>query len=180
MANTIWTDNGLGGAGPLPATAQMIWGDNQPLDAIFGNLADPNAANTFQILISDPFNFSASVMADPFDPTSQVIPQIFLFDNAGLPLAGGYAAYVGEATLPPWFSPNASGYYYLTVNSVGLDPISTTTAPDGTQTQQTLFCGDPYTPSLWPCAAHTASAEMSPSSQAGSPALLATLRRGRR
>ena len=135
-ANTIWTDGTFGNAVPLPATAQMIWGDNQSLDAIFGNLSDPNSAAMFRILITDPFNFTATVMPDPFDTNSQVIPQIFLFDSAGLPLAGGFGAFVGEATLPPWFSPDVPGYYYLMVNSVGSDPIFTTTNPDGTQTQQ--------------------------------------------
>ena len=151
MANTIWTDGMFGNAGALPDTAQMIWGDNTPLDAIFGNLSDANGAAMFRILITDPFNFTATVMPDPFDPDTQVIPQIFLFDSGGLPLAGGYAAMAGEASLPPWFSPNVPGFYLLMVNSVGSDPIFTETLPDGTQTQQPLFCGDPYSPSWWAC-----------------------------
>jgi hypothetical protein len=151
-ASTIWTEGGaFGDAGPMPATAQMIWGDNQSLDGIFGNLSNLNGADMFKILITDPLNFSATVMPDPFDPNSQVIPQIFLFDSAGLPLAGGFAAFVGEATLPPWYSPDVPGFYYLMVDSVGRDPIFTATRPNGTLKKQALFCADSFTPSLWPC-----------------------------
>jgi len=152
MANTIWTEGGtFGDAGPLPATAQMIWGDNQSLDVIFGNLSNRNGADMYKILITDPFNFTATVMPDPFDTDSQVIPQIFLFDGAGLPLAGGFGAFVAEATLPPWFSPDVPGFYYLMVDSVGRDPIFTTTRPNGTQKKLPLFCSDPFTPAFWPC-----------------------------
>ena len=151
-ANTIWTDGTFGNAGPLPDTAQMIWGDNQSLDAIFGNLPDANSSAMFRILITDPANFSANVYPDPFDPTSQVIPQIFLFDSTGAAISGGIGAFVGNAALP--FGPDTPGYYYLMVNSVGLNPIFTATAPDGTQTQQPLFCQDlSYDSSaLVPCA----------------------------
>jgi hypothetical protein len=152
-ANTIWTEGIFGDAGPLPASAQMIWGDNQPLDGIFGNLASRNGADMFRIWITDPLNFTADVFPDTsVDPNNQLIPQIFLFDNGGLPMAGGFAAYVGGATLPPWFSPDVPGYYYLMVNSVGRDPIFK--APDpitGTLTKQPLFCADPFTPSYWAC-----------------------------
>jgi hypothetical protein len=152
-ANTIWTDGTFGNAGELPSTAQMIWGDNQPLDAIFGNLADANGAAMFQILITDPFNFSATVMPDPFDTTSQIIPQIFLFDNGGLPIVGGFGAFTGEATLAPWLGPTDPGYYFLMVNSVGRDPIFTVPLPDGTQATQPLFCQDfSFDASSWlPC-----------------------------
>jgi hypothetical protein len=152
MANTIWTDGTLGTAGPLQATAQTIWGDNQSLDAILGNLPDANSAAMFQILITDPANFTADVIPSPLDPTSQVIPQIFLFDSGGAAISGGIGAFVGNASIP--FGPNVPGYYYLLVNSVGLDPIYTVTAPDGTQSQQPLFCqGLSYDSSaLLPCA----------------------------
>jgi hypothetical protein len=152
-ANTIWTDGTFGNAGPLPATAQMIWGDNQPLDAIFGNLPDANSAAMFRILITDPLNFTADVFPDTSaDPNNQLIPQIFLFDSGGFPISGGLGAFVGNASIP--FGPNTPGYYYLMVNSVGVDPIFTVTAPDGTQTQQPLFCQDlSYDSSaLVPCA----------------------------
>lgn len=139
-ASTIWTDGIFGDAGPLPATAQTIWGDNTPLDAIFGNLTDGNSAAMFRILITDPENFSASVLPDPFATDSQVIPQIFLFDSGGSPISGAFGAFVGDASLP--FGPNLPGYYYLMVASVGRDPIYTVTNPDGTQEAQPLFCQD--------------------------------------
>ena len=153
MANTIWTEGGVfGDAGPLPATAQMIWGDNQPLDAIFGNLASANGADMFRILITDPNSFSAEVFPDPYDTTSQVIPQIFLFDSGGLPIAGGFGAFVGDASLP--FGPNDPGFYYLMVDSVGRNPIFTMTKPNGKQKKQPLFCQDFSfdSSSLLPCA----------------------------
>jgi hypothetical protein len=153
MANTIWTEGVFGDAGPLPSTAQMIWGDNQPLDAIFGNLANANGADMFRIMITDPLNFSAEVMPDPFSPDTQVIAQIFLFDSAGFPIVGGFGAFTGDATLAPWLGPNDPGYYYLMVDSVGRNPIYTVTRPNGTLKKQPLFCQDfSFDASSWlPC-----------------------------
>jgi hypothetical protein len=160
MANTIWTDGTLGNAGSLPGTAQTILGGNQTLDQIYGSLPAEDSAAMFRIYIADPFNFTATVTpSDTADVASQVIPQIFLFDSAGLPLAGGWAAYVAEATLPGWFGPNVPGYYYLTVDSVGLDPVFT--MPDGSVQQ--LFCAtDPTAPSYWACPAGGVGATFDP------------------
>jgi len=153
MANTIWTEGAFGDAGPLPSTAQMIWGDNQSLDAIFGNLANSNGADMYKILITDPLNFSAEVMPDPFDLNTQVIAQIFLFDSAGHPIAGGFGAFMGDATLTPWLGPDVPGFYYLMVDSVGRDPIFMAPGPKGNLKKQPLFCQDfSFDASSWlPC-----------------------------
>src|SRR5260370_15653357 len=80
MAATIWTENVFGDAGPLPDTAQMIWGNNDPLDAILGNLSNPNGADMFRILITDPSGFSAEGFPDPTSTDSQMNPQHSLFN----------------------------------------------------------------------------------------------------
>jgi hypothetical protein len=167
-ANTIWVDGTLGNAGTnagsLPATAQMIPSGNWWLDQISGNLPFLDSAAMFQIWIADPSTFTATVTPlDTVDPAtqgtiaSQVIPQLFLFDSAGLPLAGGWAGFTGDATLPPWFNPayanvipdytNSPGSYYLMVTSVGVDPVFT--MPD--LTTQPLFCASSDTSSFFPC-----------------------------
>jgi hypothetical protein len=150
-AGIVWIAGDHGEAGPLPDSAQAITtdGNNDSLDFIFGNLIDRNNANMFRILITDLTNFSAEVTPDAVtDPGTQVIPQIFLFDIFGVPIVGAYGAFLGDSILP--FGPDpaiyGAGYYYLMVDSVGHDPISTVTG-------QALFCtGTGLFPADWqPC-----------------------------
>ena len=150
-AGIVWIAGDHGEAGPLPASAQTIPVGvyNDSLDFIYGNLTDSNSANMFRILITDVTNFTAEVTPDAVtDPNTQVIPQIFLFDIFGFPIVGAYGAFTGDAILP--FGPDPAiygpGYYYLMVDSVGHDPISTGTG-------KALFCtGSGFFPADWqPC-----------------------------
>jgi hypothetical protein len=139
-------------AGSLPGTAQVIYGQDEPLDAIFGTLTDANGANMFQILITDPASFTATIDSFDTDPAnpSQVIPQIFLFDSNGFPVVGAFAAFVGHAALPfgpdPELFPNPATYF-LMIDSLGVDPINV-------ETGQPLFCvaDNPFFDNLYlPC-----------------------------
>jgi hypothetical protein len=145
MATSIvW--NEIGDAGPLPKNAQSVTGNYESVDAIFGRLSDANGADMFEILISDLVDFSAEVFPDPNHPKSAVQPQIFLFDENGFPISGGFGA-VGDAILP--FGPDPDlylpGFYYLMVDTVGVDPSYTMTNPKGVLPRKQpaeLFCHD--------------------------------------
>jgi hypothetical protein len=145
MATSIvW--NEVGDAGPLPKNAQSVTGDYESVDAILGRLSDANGADMFEILITDLANFSAEVFPDPLHTKSSVQPQIFLFDENGFPISGGFGA-VGDAILP--FGPDPDlyfpGFYYLMVDTVGVDPSYTMTNPKGVLPRKQpaeLFCHD--------------------------------------
>jgi hypothetical protein len=143
-SSIVWSE--VGDAGALPKNAQSVTGNNESVDAILGRLNDANNADMFEILITDLLDFSAEVFADPLHPKSKVQPQIFLFDENGFAISGGFGA-VGDAILP--FGPDPDlylpGFYFLMVDTVGVDPSYTMTNPKGVLPRKQpapLFCHD--------------------------------------
>jgi hypothetical protein len=116
--------NGLGDAGNLPGTAQVVTlpGFNQ----ITGTINSNTDVDIFKFEITAPATFSATTTVSPGTQTDS---QLFLFDASGMGIAANDDAGSGTrlSTLPAGnalYNALAPGLYYLAISSWNVDPIS--------------------------------------------------------
>lgn len=120
----LWTE--IGDAGQLISTAQVTVGSG-PLTEINGNISDPNDVDLYEIFVSDPAAFSAS-MDWPSGTVDFVDAALFLFD------AGGLGVAFNDDTFGPDFrpelpagsavQPTITGIYYLGISAFDNMPVS--------------------------------------------------------
>ena len=126
-AGTIWHegDDGEGGAGGLPASANITLGVG-PLTDIIGGLGnDLSGADMYEIFISDPVNFSAITTGHGTDPI--VNPAIYLFDASGDGLFGNdnISGVNSQAAIPAGTTALLSaGLYYILITPSGNLPAN--------------------------------------------------------
>ena len=122
------------GAGPLPASAQDLSGDNS-LSEIVGTLDFPDGVNVFKIDIVYPLGFSAFTVPLPFGVAD---PELFLFDANALGVYSNDDATPIDlqSCLPSALSsnpcpsprdgvgPTTAGIYYLAITRSENEPLS--------------------------------------------------------
>lgn len=125
---TTWCEVGGGDAGKTISGAEVTIGGGV-LSNIIGTLADgTSGGDLYEILITDPANFSASTEPTPTGHNPDPNPALYLFDSSG---QGVYAIDDNsdsdtEATLQAGLGigPQTAGIYYILIAPSGNDPES--------------------------------------------------------